>query len=101
MSGYLVLEAERKKKNGGISVNLIGTTFICFSHFFYVFLCFCSLRTRVRSLGTICVGSQSFRIIFVLRLFCWISASFRKVLTNFKRLSQSDELVGKPDHLVH
>ena len=69
MSGYLVLEAERKKKKGGISVNLIGTTFICFSHFFYAFLCFCSLRTCVKSLGTICVGSQSFGNRLVLRLF--------------------------------
>ena len=47
----------RNKKNGGIVVNLIGTTSICFSHFFYAFLCLCCLRTSVRSLGTVCVGS--------------------------------------------
>ena len=49
-SGYQVLEAERKKKKGGIAVNLTGTTFICFSHFFFSFLCLCCLRTHVRSL---------------------------------------------------
>ena len=48
---------ERKKKNGGIASNLIGTTFIFFSYFFFAFLCRCCLRTHVRSLGTICVGS--------------------------------------------
>ena len=59
---------ERRKK-GGIAVNLTGTTFIGFSHFFYAFLCLCCLRTRVRSLGTVCVGSQSLEVGFVLRLF--------------------------------
>ena len=100
-SGYLVLEAERKKKNGGISVNLTGTKFICFSHFFYAFLCLCCFRTRVRILGTICVGSQSFRVGFVLRLFFWILESLRNVLKNFESLSQSVELVGKPNQPVH
>ena len=45
------MEAERKKKKGGIAVNLTGTTFICVSHFFYAFLCLCCLWTHVRSLG--------------------------------------------------
>ena len=100
-SGYLVLEAERKKKKGGIAVNLTGTTFICFSHFFYAFLCLCCLRTRVRTLGTVCVGSQSFGVRFVLRLFFWISDSLRKVLKNFETLSQPAQLVGKPDQPIH
>ena len=95
------MEAERKKKKGGIAVNLIGTKFICFSHFFYAFLCLCCLRTHVRTLGTVCVGSQSFGVGFVLCLFCWILDSLRKVLKNFESVSQPDELVGKPDHPVH
>ena len=82
-------------------MNLTGTTFISFSHFFYAFLCLCCLRTRVRSLGTVCVGSQSFGVGFVLRLFCWIPDSLRKVLKNFESLSQPDELVGKQDQPVH
>ena len=76
--GYLVLEVERKKKKGGIAVNLTGTKFICFSYFFYDFLCLCCLRTRVRTLGTICVGSQSFGVGFALRLFFRIPESLRK-----------------------
>ena len=95
------MEAKRKKKKGGIAVYLIGTTFICFSHFFFYFLCLCCLQTRVRSLGTVCVGSQSFEVRFVLRLFFWITDSLRKVLTNFESLSQPDGLVGKPDQPVH
>ena len=95
------MEAERKKKKGEIAVNLRGTTFICFSYLFYAFLCLCCLRTRVRSLGIVCVGSQSFRVRFVLCLFFWIFDSLSKVLKNFEILSQSDELVGKPDQPVH
>ena len=82
-------------------MNLIGTTFICFSHFFYAFLCLCCLRTCVRPLGLVCVGSQSFEVGFVLCLFFWIPDSLRKVLKNFESLSQPDELVGKPDQPVH
>ena len=92
---------ERKKKKGGIAMNLTGMKFICFSHFFYAFLCLCCLQTRVRTSGTVCVSSQSFGVGFVLRLFCWIPDSFRKVLRNFERLSQPAELVGKPDQPVH
>ena len=92
---------ERKKKKGGIAVNLKGMTFICFSNFFYAFLCLCFLRTRVRSLGTICVGSQSFGVRFVLHLFFWIPDSLRKVMTSFESLSQPDDLVGKSDQPVH
>ena len=33
--------------------------------------------------------------------FFWIPDSLRKVLTNFESLSQSAELVGKPDQPVH
>ena len=82
-------------------MNLTSTKFICFSHFFYAFLCLCCLRTRVRALRTVCVGSQSFEVIFVLRLFFWIPNSLRKVLTNFEILSQPSELFGKPDQPVH
>ena len=92
---------ERKNKKGGIAVNLIGTTVICFSHFFYAFLYLYCLRTRARSLGTVCVCSQSFGVEFVLSLFFWILNSLRKVLKNFKSLSQPSELVGKPDQSVH
>ena len=91
------MEVERNKKNGGIAMNLTGTKFICFSHFFYSFLCLCCLRTRVRKVGTVCVGSQSFRVGFVLHLFFWIPDSLSKVLKNFENLSQPDELVGKPN----
>ena len=95
------MEEKRKKKNGGIAVNHIGTKFICFSHFFSAFLCLCCLRTHVRTLGTVCVGSQSFGVGFVLCLFFWIPDSWRKVLKNFESLSQTDELVGKPNQPVH
>ena len=95
------MEAERKKKKGGIAVNLTGTKFICFSHFFYAFLCLCCLRTCVRTLGTICVSSKSFGVGFVLHLFFSIPNSLGKVMTNFESLSQSDELVGKPNQSVH
>ena len=92
---------ERNNKKGGISMNLTGTTFICFSHFFFAFLCLYCLRTLVRSLGTVCVGSQSFGVGFVIHLIFWISDSLIKVLTNFESLSKPDELVGKPDQPVH
>ena len=83
----MVLEAERNKKKGGIAVNLTDTKFICFSHFFYAFLCLCCLRTRVRILGTVCVGSQSIGVRFVIHLFCWIFDSLRKVLKKIESLS--------------
>ena len=95
------MEVERNKKKGGIVVNLSGTKFICFSHFFYAFLYLCCSPTRVRTLGTVCVGSQLFGVRFVLRLFFWILDSLRKVLKNFESLSQSAELVRKPDQPVH
>ena len=77
------MEAEIKKKNGGIALNLTGMTFICFSYFFFAFLFLCCLRTRVRSIGIVCVGSQSFEVGFVLRLFFWIPESLSKVLKSF------------------
>ena len=95
------MEVERKNKKGGIPVNLTGMKFICFSHFFYVFLCLCCLLTRVRTLGTVYVGSQSFEVGFVLHLFFWIPDSLRKILKNFEILSQPAELVGKPDQPIH
>ena len=95
------MEAERKNKKGGIAVNLTGTKFICFSHFFYAFLCLCCFLTRVRTLGTVCVGSQLFGVGFVLRLFFWIPASLRNVLKKFESLSHPNELVAKPDQPVH
>ena len=82
-------------------MNLTCTKFICFSHFFYAFLCLCCLQTRVRTLGTVCVGSQSFEVVFVLRLFFWIPDSSKKVLKNFESLSEPVELVGKPNHPVY
>ena len=91
----------KKEEKRGIAMNLAGTTFICFSHVFYAFLCLCCLRTRVRTLGTVCVGYQSFGVIFLLRLVFWISNSLRKILINFESLSQPDKLVGKPNHPIH
>ena len=91
---------ERKKKKGGIVENLTGTTFICFSHLFYAFLCLCCLQIRVRTLGIICVNSQSFGVGFVLHLFFSIPKSLRKVPKNFENLSQPSELVGKPNQPV-
>ena len=52
-------------------------------------------------LGNFCVGSQSFGVEFVLRLFFWIPDSLKKVLKKFESLYQPYELVGKPDHPVH
>ena len=43
------------------------------------------------------VGSYSSELRINHRLFFWIPNSFRKVLKNFESLSQSDELVDKPD----
>ena len=57
--------------------------------------------TTVWVFGTVCVGSQSFRVRFVLRLFFWISDSLRKVLKIFESLSQPYGLVGKPNQSVH
>ena len=57
--------------------------------------------TAVWAFGAFCVGSQSFGVGFLLDLFCWITDSLRKVLTNFESLSQPAELVGKPYQLVH
>ena len=82
-------------------MNLTGTKFICFSHFFYAFLCPCCLRTLVWTLGTVCVGSQPFGVEFVLRLFFWIPDYLRKVLKNFESLSQLTGLVGKPNQPIH
>ena len=40
-------------------------------------------------------------LVFYLVCFFWIPESLRKVLINFKSLSQSAELVGKPDQQIH
>ena len=69
--------------------------------FLFAFLCLCCLRTRVRSLGTVCVGSQSFGVEFVLHLFSWIPDSLIKILKIFESVSQSAELVGKKNQPVH
>ena len=45
--------------------------------------------------------SQSFRVGYVLRLFCWIPDSLRKVPKNFESLYQPDELVGKPNQPIY
>ena len=79
---------------GGIVVNTTGTIVICFSRFFYAFLCLCCFQTRVRVLCFVCVGSWSFRVRIALCLSCWIPDSVIKVLTSFKIFSQSSGLVG-------
>ena len=66
-----------------------------------LFFAFVVCRLVFRTLGTVCVGSQSFEVEFVLCLFCWIPDPLRKVLKNFESLSQSAELVGKPDQPIH
>ena len=55
----------------------------------------------VRVLSIVCVSSQSLGVGIVLRLFCWIPDSVRKILKNFENCSQPDEPVGKPYHPVH
>ena len=51
--------------------------------------------------STVCVGSQSFGVGFLLDLFFSIPEYLRKILTNFESLSQPAELVGKQDQPVH
>ena len=58
-------------------------------------------RTVVRALDIVCVSSQPFEVGIVLRLFCWISNSVKKILKIFDNCSQPDVLVGKPDLPVH
>ena len=82
-------------------MNPTGTKVICFSCFFYVFLCLCCLQTHVRVLCFVCVGSWSFGVGITLRLSCWIPDSMRKVLTSFEIFSQSDGLAGKPNQPVY
>ena len=91
---------ERREKTGGgggvgIAVNPSGTKVICFSRFFYAFLCLCCLQTRVRVLCFVCVGSWSFGVGIALRLSYWILDYVRKVLTSFEIFSQPAGLVGK------
>ena len=82
-------------------MNPIGTKVICFSRFFYAFLCLCCLQTRVRVLFFVCVGSWSFGVGIALHLSCWIPDSVRKILTSFEIFSQPDGPVGKPNHPIH
>ena len=56
--------------------------------------------TVVRVLGIVWIGSQPFRVEIVLRLFCWISDSLRRIIKTFENCSQPVELVGKPDQPV-
>ena len=104
-------QKRKKRKNGGrggggggwgeIAVNPTCRKVICFSHFFYAFLCLCCLQTRVRVLFFVCVGSWSFRVRIALCLSCWIHDFVRKVMTSFEIFSQSVGPVGKPNQPVH
>ena len=78
-------------------MNPTGTKVICFSRFFYAFLCLCCLQTRVRVLCFVCVGSWSLGVRIALRLSCWIPDSMSKVLTSFEIFSQPDGPVAKPN----
>ena len=95
------IKKERREKTGWIVVNPTGTKVICFSCFFYAFLCLCCLQTHVRVLFFVCVGSWSFGVRIVLLLSFWIPNSVRKVLESFEIFSQPDGSVGKPNHPVY
>ena len=73
-----------REKNRGIAVNPIGTKVICFSRFFYAFLCLCCLQTHVRVVCFVCVGSWSFGVGIALCLSFWIPNFVRKVLKSFE-----------------
>ena len=82
-------------------MNPTGTKVICFSYFFYAFLCLCCLQTCVRVVCIVCVGSWSFIVRIALRLSCWIPEFVRKVLKSFEIFSQPSSQVGKPNQPVH
>ena len=82
-------------------MNPTSTKVICFSRFFYVFLCLCCLQTRVRVLCFVCADSWTFGVKIVLRLSCWIPNSVRKILTSFEIFSQLARSVGKLNQPVH
>ena len=82
-------------------MNPTGMKFICFSRFFYAFLCLCCLQTRVMVLCIVCVGSWSFGVGIALHLSYWIPDSVRKILTSFEIFSQSTGPVGKPNQPIH
>ena len=82
-------------------MNPTGMKFICFSRFFYAFLCLCCLQTRVRVLCFVCVGSWSFGVGISLHLSCWILDSVRKILTSFEIFSQPAEPARKPNQPIH
>ena len=82
-------------------MNPTGTKVICFSHFFYAFLCLCCLQTHVRVLCFVSVGYWSFGVRIALRLSCWIFDFVRKVLTSFDIFYQPDGSVGKSNQPVH
>ena len=92
---------KKEEKGGNSRESYRYDIYMLLPFLFFAFLCLCCLRTSVRSLGTVCVGSQSFEVGFVLRLFFSIPDSLRKVLKNFESLSQLSEFVGKPNQLVH
>ena len=85
----------------GVTVNPTSTKVICFSRFFYAFLCLWYLQTCVRVLCFVCIGSWSFGVRIALRLSCWIPDFVRKVLTIFEIFSQPDGPVGKLNQQVH
>ena len=78
-------------------MNPTGTKVICFSRFFYYFLCLCCLQTRVRVVCFVCVGFWSFRVKIELHLSCWIPDFVRKVMKSFEIFSQPSGPVGKPN----
>ena len=49
----------------------------------------------------VCIGSWSFGVRISLCLSCWIPDFVRKAVKIFEIFSQSDGLVGKPNHPVH
>ena len=82
-------------------MNPTGTKVICFSCFFYAFLCLCCLQTRVRVLCLVSVGSWSFGVGIALCLSCWIFDFVRKVLTSFDIFSQLDGPFRNSNQSVH
>ena len=92
---------KERRKRGEQPLNLRVRDLYASPISFMLFFAFAVCWDGSLGLGTVYIGSQSFEGFFVLGLFCWITDSLRKDLTNFGSLSQPAELVGKPDQPVH
>ena len=75
-------------------MNPTGTKVICFSRFFYAFLCLCCLQTHVRVVCFVYVGSWTFGVEIALCLACWIPNFVRKVLKILRSFLNRMDLLG-------